>query len=103
MSHRSRAASFSWSSAKRSLQADRIQVPAGFLGARGRVELSARLGKVALVKADGSFDRAGIMKAAAQAADAHQARFGCSRREALSVALKAAWQAARTTRARNAH
>lgn len=95
--------SFSWSDAKRSLQADRLQVPAGFLGARGRVELAARLGKVALVKADGSFDRAGIMKAAAQAADAHQLRFGCSRREALSVALKAAWQAAHTTRRKVAH
>ena len=63
----------------------------------------ARLGKIALVKADGSFDRSGIMKAAAQAADAHQLRFGCSRREALSVALKAAWQSAHTTRRRVAH
>lgn len=95
--------SFSWSDAKRSLQADRIQVPAGFLGARGRVEVAARLGKVALVKANGSFDRAGIMKAATEAARAHQARFGCTWGEAMSVSLKAAWQAAHTTRARNAH
>ncbi|CAO4135989.1 hypothetical protein [Methylorubrum extorquens] len=95
--------SFSWSDAKRSLQADRLQVPAGFLGARGRVEAAARLGKVALVKADGSFDRAGIMRAASEAATAHQARFGCSRGEAMSVALKAAWQAAKTTRAKAAH
>ena len=99
----SRQRSFSWSDAKRSLQADRVQVPAGFLGARGRVEGMVRFGKVALVKADGSFDRAGIMKAAAQAADAHQLRFGCSRREALSVGLKAAWQAAHTIRRKVAH
>ena len=95
--------SFSWSDAKRSLQANRVQVPAGFLGARGRVEGMVRFGKVALVKADGSFDRAGIMWAASEAATAHQARFGCSRGEAMSVALKAAWQAAHTTRRKFAH
>lgn len=80
-----------------------MQVPADFLGARGRVEGLVRFGKVAFVEADGSFNRAGIMKAAAQAADAYQLRFGCSCREAMSVALKATWQAARTTRARTAH
>lgn len=68
--------SFSWSDAKRSLQADRVQVPAGFLGARGRVEGMVRFGKVALLKADGSFDRAGIMIAATEAARAHQRAHG---------------------------
>lgn len=95
--------SFSWSDAKRSLQADRIQVPAGFLGARGRIEVAARLGKVALVKADGSFDRAGIMTAAAAAAKAHQASYGSTWAVAMSVALKAAWQAAHTIRRKAAH
>ncbi len=95
--------SLSWSTALQGLRADRVQVPAGFLGARGRIEVAARLGKVALVKADGSFDRAGIMTAAAAVAKAHQTRFSCSWGEAMSVSLKAAWQAARTTRAKAAH
>ncbi|ACK86462.1 hypothetical protein [Methylorubrum extorquens] len=92
-----------WSTAMQGLRADRIQVPAGFLGARGRIEVAARLGKVALVKADGSFDRAGIMRAATQAAKAHQLSYGSTWAVAMSVSLKAAWQAASTTRARAAH
>ncbi|MGY6282621.1 hypothetical protein ACXIT0_06970 [Methylorubrum extorquens] len=80
------------------MRADRLQVPAGFLRARGRVELAARLGKVALVKADGSFDRAGIMTAAAAAAKAHQLSYGSTWAVAMSVSLKAAWQAARRAR-----
>ena len=95
--------SFSWSDAKRSMQADRQQVPAGFLGARGRVEGMVRFGKVALVKADGSFNRAGIMAAATAAAKEHQRVYGSTWAVAMAVSLKAAWQAARTTRARNAH
>ncbi|MCJ2031267.1 hypothetical protein MKK50_18025 [Methylobacterium sp. J-043] len=95
--------SLSWSNALQGLRADRIQVPAGFLGARGRVEGMVRFGKVALVKADGSFDRAGIMTAAAAAAKAHQLSYGSTWPVAMSVSLKAAWQAARTTRARAAH
>lgn len=62
-----------------------------------------RFGKVALVKADGSFDRAGIMTAADAAAKAHQLTYGSTWATAMSVALKAAWQAARTARARAAH
>lgn len=95
--------SLSWSDAKRSLQADRIQAPAGFLGARGRIEVAARFGKVVLVKADGSFNRAGIMAAATAAAKAHQLTYGSTWAVAMSVSLKAAWQAARTARARSAH
>lgn len=92
-----------WSTAMQGLRADRIQAPAGFLGARGRIEVAARLGKVALVKADGSFDRAGIMVAATKAAKEHQRTYGSTWGVAMSVSLKAAWQAARTTRARAAH
>jgi hypothetical protein len=77
------------------MRADRLQVPAGFLGARGRVEGLVRFGKVALVKADGSFDRAGIMTAAAAAAKAHQLSYGSTWAVAMSVSLKAAWQSAR--------
>ncbi|WP_462123484.1 hypothetical protein [Methylorubrum aminovorans] len=80
-----------------------MQVPAGFLGARGRVEAAVRFGKIALVKADGSFDRAGIMTAAAAAAKAHQLTYGSTWAVTMSVALKAAWQAARTARTRAAH
>lgn len=90
--------SLSWSSALSHMRADRLQVRAGFLGARGRVELAARLGKVALVKADGSFDRAGIMTAAVAAAKAHQLSYGSTWAVAMSVSLKAAWQAARRAR-----
>lgn len=103
MSHRSRAASFSWSNAKRDMRVDRVQAPAGFLGARGRIEVAARLGKVVLVKADGSFNRAGIMAAATAAAKEHQRVYGSTWAAAMSVALKACWQAARTTRAKAAH
>lgn len=95
--------SVSWSNFRSDLRADRIQVPAGFLGARGRVEGMVRFGKVALVKADGSFDRAGIMTAAATAAKAHQLSYGSTWAVAMSVSLKAAWQAARTIRARTAN
>lgn len=95
--------SLSWSNARRDMQADRVQMPAGFLGARGRIEGMVRFGKVALVKADGGFDRAGIMTAAAAAAKAHQFSYGSTWAVAMSVALKAAWQAAHTIRARIAH
>lgn len=95
--------SLSWSSAIRDLRNDRQQVPAGFLGARGRVEGMVRFGKVSLVKADGSFDRSGIMTAAAAAAKAHQLRYGSTWAAAMSVSLKATWQAAQTIRARIAH
>lgn len=95
--------SVSWSNFRRDLQADRAQVPAGFLGARARVELATRLGKAVLVKAGGSFNRAGIMAAATAAAKEHQRVYGSTWAAAMSVSLKAAWQAARTTRARSAH
>ena len=95
--------SVSWSNFRRDLRADRVQVPAGFLGARGRIEVAARLGKVVLVKADGSFNRAGIMAAAAAAAKEHQRVYGSTWASAMSVALKACWQTARTTRAKVAH
>ena len=102
MSHRSRS-NFSWSTALRDLSADRQPNPAGFLAARGYVEVMVRFGQVALVTPAGAFDRAGIMKAAAAAAKAHQERFGCSWAEAMSVSLKAAWQAAKTLRSKVAH
>lgn len=43
------------------------------------------------------------MTAAAAAAKAHQLTYGSTWATAMSVNLKAAWQAARTARARAAH
>jgi hypothetical protein len=94
--------SISWSSALSDLRADRQQVPAGFLGARGRVEVFVKFQCRPLI-VNGQFDRAAIMKAAVIAAKAHQDRFGDSWADAMSVALKAAWQAARTARAKTAN
>lgn len=82
---------------------DRKPNPAGFLGARGRIEVAVRVGRASLVKADGSFDRAGIMSVAAIAAKAHQLSYGSTWAAAMSVSLKAAWQHARALRARTAH
>ena len=88
---------------KASPDVPRQQVPAGFLTARGRVEGAVRFGRVALVKADGSFDRVGIMSAAAAAAKAHQAAHGSTWADAMAVSLKAAWQHAKGLRSRVAH
>lgn len=102
MSHHSRSA-FSWSAALRDMRNDRQPNPAGFLGCRARIEMGVRVGHASLVTPTGAFDRAGIMTAAAAAAKAHQERFGCSWAEAMSVSLKAAWQAAKTLRSKVAH
>ncbi|KQT56103.1 hypothetical protein ASG52_24610 [Methylobacterium sp. Leaf456] len=102
MSHRSRSA-FSWSSALRDMRNDRVQVPQGFLGSRERIRVAVRLNVVALVKADGSFDRAGIMSAAAAAAKKHQLQYGSTWAVAMSVSLKAAWQLAKSHRPAVAH
>ncbi len=84
-------------------QADRLQVPAGFLGARGRVEGLVRFGKISLLTATGGFNRAGIMAAAVFAARAHQERHGGSWSDAMSVSLRAAWQTASKARRSAAH
>lgn len=76
---------------------DRQPNPPGFLGSRARIEMAVRVGRASLVKADGSFDRAGIMTAAAAAAKAHQLQYGSTWAVAMSVSLKAAWQAAKAT------
>lgn len=102
MSHRSRTA-FSWSAAKRDMQADRQPNPAGFLGSRARIELAVRVGRASLITPTGAFDRAGIMTAAAAAAKAHQLQYGSTWAVAMSVSLKAAWQHARTLRSKVAH
>ncbi|MCJ2079860.1 hypothetical protein [Methylobacterium sp. J-090] len=68
-------------------------LPAGFLLARASLEFSA-INNRRLVVA-GKFDRAAIMIAAAAAARKHQARYGSTWAEAMSVSLRAAWTVAK--------
>ncbi len=92
----------SWTAALRNVRDDRGAIPAGLLAAKASVTLTVRLTRRPLV-ADGKFDRGAIMHAAAKAARAHQDRFGCTWVEAMSVALKAAWGAAKLARHMAAH
>lgn len=91
----------SWNAALRSLHADRQVVPAGLAGARAMVQTFART-RAPLVVA-GQYDRKAIMAHAAAAAKLHQGRYGSTWAEAMSVALKAAWQAAKMARAATRH
>ena len=84
----------SWNSALRGLHADRIAAPAGFVIARDRISAFARFRKTPLVVA-GQYNKSAIMALAADAARDHQAKRGGTWAEAMSVCLKAAWQAAR--------
>lgn len=92
----------SWNAALRDLRDDRAKVPAGLISARVRCEGFARFQHRPLV-VGGRFDRAAIMAAAVQAARGHQERFGGTWGEAMSVALKGAWQAARIARQASRH
>ena len=92
----------SWNAALRDVRDDRAKIPAGLLAAKASVSLTVRLNRRPLVVA-GKFDRAAIMQAAIKAARAHQERFGCPWAEAMSVALKAAWGAAKLARHMAAH
>lgn len=85
------------------LQADRQQVPTGFLACREHVRVNVRIAKRSLTLPTGAYDRAAIMLAARSAADLHQRRYGSSRSEAMSVALKATWALAQQTRRSAAH
>lgn len=87
----------SWNAALRDVRDDRAKVPAGLLAAKASVNLTVRTSRRPLVAA-GKFDRSAIMRAAAKAARAHQERFGCTWAEAMSIALKAAWGAAKLAR-----
>lgn len=93
--------SISWNAALRDLRDDRAKVPAGLVSARVRCQGFARYRRPLVVA--GRFDRAAIMAAAVEAAKAHQDHFGGSWAEAMSVALKGAWQAAKIARGARAH
>ncbi|SEH34310.1 hypothetical protein SAMN02799636_01589 [Methylobacterium sp. 275MFSha3.1] len=99
MAHRT----VSWTRIDRAGQDSRPAIAAGLLGARAQVQMVARSRRLPLITASGAFDRSAIMTAAAVAATGLQERLGISRREALSTALKAAWQAAKMARTLSAH
>ncbi|WP_345822917.1 hypothetical protein ABC766_32080 (plasmid) [Methylobacterium fujisawaense] len=92
----------SWTAALRDMRGDRATIQTGLLAAKASVSLTVRLTRRPLVSA-GKFDRSAIMQAAAKAARAHRERFGCTWGEAMSVALKAAWGAAKLARHMAAH
>lgn len=98
----SRQRRISWNAALRDVRDDRAKIPAGLLAAKASITLTVRTSRRPLVVA-GKFDRSAIMQAAAKAARAHQDRFGCTWSEAMSVALKAAWGAAKLARHMTAH
>lgn len=95
--------SLSWSAALVDIGDDRIRLPAGVLTAKTHTVTFARFRKLSLVTATGAFDRSAIMTLATLAARAHQERTGSSWQDAMSIALKGAWLAARDARARAAH
>ncbi|MCJ2067568.1 hypothetical protein MKK75_01910 [Methylobacterium sp. J-030] len=94
--------SISWNAALRDIRSDRTVVPVGFLSARARCQGFAEFRHRPLVVA-GQFDRSAVMAAAASAAKAHQERHGGTWQAAMSVCLKASWQAARMARNATAH
>lgn len=93
--------SLSWNAALRDLHSDRAAIPAGLAGARAMVQTFARTRHPLVV--GGQFDRSAIMAHAAAAAKLHQGWYGSTWAEAMSVALRAAWQAAHAARRATAH
>ncbi|MCJ2136689.1 hypothetical protein MKK69_22005 [Methylobacterium sp. J-026] len=96
MSHRT----VSWTRLSRSLHDSKPVIPAGLLSARALIQFGARTRPLATA---GQYDRAAIMAAACKAAIGIMERCGVSRREAMSSALKAAWQVAKAARRAAAH
>jgi hypothetical protein len=97
-----RRPSISWSVLSRNLHADRAPIVPGLDAACNRVTAFAGFRKTPLATA-GRFNRSAIMTLAVEAARDHQNRYGGTWAEAMSVCLKAAWQAAKAARAAAAH
>lgn len=93
----------SWNAALRDMRADRAPVVPGLVSARSLIQALARHRRTCFVTPTGAFDRAAIMVAAVEAAKAHQERTGAAWGPSMSVALKAAWQAARAARSALSH
>ena len=96
MSHRT----VSWTRIDRAGRDSRPKIPAGLLSARATIEFGYRTRPLVVA---GRYDRAAIMAAACRAAPGIMERCGVSRREAMSSALKAAWQVAKTAHRAAAH
>ncbi|MCJ2138026.1 hypothetical protein MKK69_28935 [Methylobacterium sp. J-026] len=90
----------SWTRLSRSLHDSKPVIPAGLLSARALIQFGARTRPLATA---GQYDRTAIMAAACKAAPGIMERCGVSRREAMSSALKAAWQVAKAARSAAAH
>ncbi|CAA2161218.1 hypothetical protein MBRA_06378 [Methylobacterium brachiatum] len=92
----------SWNAALRDIRDDRAKIPTGLLAAKASINLTVRYDRRPLFAA-GQYHRTAIMRAATKAARLHQDRFDCTWAEAMSVALKAAWSAAKMARHMAAH
>jgi len=90
----------SWNRIDRAGRDARPAIPAGLLSARALIQFGARTRPLANA---GRYDRAAIMAAACAAAAGIRERCGVSRREAMSSALKAAWQVAKVAHRAAAH
>ncbi|MDE4915257.1 hypothetical protein PQI07_32240 [Methylobacterium sp. 092160098-2] len=90
----------SWSRIDRAGRDARPTILAGLLSARALIQFGARTRPLA---AGGRYDRAAIMAAACKAASGIQERCGVSRADAMSSALKAAWQVAKAAHRAAAH
>ena len=86
-----------WGRVVSDLRADRAPVVPGFVPARNRISAFAGFRKTPLFVA-GEFNRSAIMALAADAARNHQDRYGGTWAQAMSVCLRAAWQAAKMAR-----
>lgn len=89
-----------WNRINRAGRDARPAIPTGLLGARALLQLGARTRPLVVA---GRYDRAAIMAAACKAATGIQKRCGVSHREAMSSALKAAWQVAKAACRAAAH
>ena len=90
--------SISWNAALRDLHADRIVFAPGVRTARSLIDGLVRIRRAPLSNPTGAFDRAAIMTAAAEAAKAHQRRYGATWAAAMSIGLTAAWASAKAAR-----
>lgn len=88
----------SWNAARRHLLNDRNFVVVGVASARSLIQALNQIRRTRLVTPAGAFDRAAIMRAAVEAAKAHQRRTGATWTASMSVGLTAAWQAAKAAR-----
>ena len=88
----------SWNAALRDIKGDRVPVVPGLISARSLIQALAQHRRTRFVTPTGAFDRTAIMAAAVEAAKSHQRRTGAAWGPSMSVALKAAWQAARAAR-----